>query len=304
MNKSLLITGGSGLLALNWALDTRDSWSITLARHRRNISLAGVETCVSSLESSESVVQMLKVVRPNIVVHTAGLTNVAECESKPDVARRVNVELAANVAEGCAQLGLPFVHISTDHLFSGQMPLVNEDQPVMPKNIYARTKAEAEQRVLEVHPQSLIIRTNFYGWGPSYRQSFSDIVIDSLREKKILTLYQDVYYTPILIAPLVRAIHDLIDLQATGIFNVVGEERLSKYEFGVRLAREFKLDPSIIAPGLLADQGAVVQRPRDMSLSNKKIRALLGRNLGSVGDHLAQLHFQERIGLAQEMKRL
>ena len=301
MKRTILITGGSGLLALNWALAIRDRYSVTLGLHERDISLAGIETRRIDLESVDHLVRAFETVQPQIVIHTAGLANVEACEAKPDLAQHINVDLAANVAQACAKLGLPLVHISTDHLFSGEAPLVDETHPTAPKNVYGRTKAEAEFRVLAAHAQILVMRTNFYGWGPSYRRSFSDVVIQALRSGNELTLFKDVFYTPILIETVAQAVHDLVNLKAGGIFHVVGDERISKYEFGVKIAGEFNLDSSLIKPGFLAAQPGLVRRPHDMSLSNQKTCNLLGRKLGGVDEHIARLHQQEQNGLAQEI---
>jgi dTDP-4-dehydrorhamnose reductase len=304
MHKSVFFTGGSGLLALNWATTIRESHAVTLGLHERDVALAGVATRRSDLESIEQVVRTLEAVCPDVLIHTAGLTNVAQCEAKPDLAHHVNVELAANVAQACAQLQIALVHISTDQLFLGEQPMVPEQQPAAPKNVYAATKAEAESRVLAAHPQALVIRTNFYGWGTSYRSSFSDMVLQALRSRQELTLYQDVFYTPILIDAAVTAVHDLLARNASGVFNVVGDERVSKLDFGLRLAREFALDTSIIKFGFMADQTVTVQRPYDMSLSNQKVCTLLGKRLGGLSDQLSMLHRQEQIGLAQELRTL
>lgn len=304
MKETVLVTGGSGLLALNWALAMRSSHSVTLGFHRREVALADVKSRKIDLESVDILARDFEGIEPHVVVHAAGLTNVEECENSPQVAHYVNVELAANVAQACARLCLPLVHISTDHLFAGETPLVDENYTLTPLNVYARTKAEAEQRVVEEHPQALVIRTNFYGWGTSYRQSFSDFVIYALRSGKRLTLFNDVFYTPILAETLALASHELINLKANGIFHVVGDERISKYEFGQKIAQRFMLDSSLISPGNLFDNPSMVRRPNDMSLSNKKTCNLLGRKLGSADVHIARLYQQEQNGLAQEIIRL
>lgn len=304
MKPGILITGGSGLLALNWALAIRDRYTVTLGLHERDISLAGVQTKKIDLESVDHLIRAFDAVSPQIVIHTTGLTSVEKCEAEPDQAQHINVELAANVAQACAQRGLPLVHISTDHLFDGEVALVEETFPVAPVNTYGRTKAAAESRVIEAHPQSLVIRTNFYGWGTSYRHSFSDVVIEALQAGKELTLFQDVFYTPILVETAAHAIHDLIDLKSKGIFHVVGDERISKYEFGLKLAQKFNLDARLIKPGYITDQATLVHRPHDMSLSNQKTCKVLGRKLGDLGEHIARLHQQQQNGLAQELQNL
>jgi len=304
MKPQIFITGGSGLLALNWASAIKDRCMVTLGIHEREITLAGVQTMRVDLGSVDHLIRAFEIEQPQIVIHTAGLTSVEKCEAEPNLAKHVNVDIAANVAQACAKLKLPLVHVSTDHLFTGEGSLLDETYPISPVNVYGRTKAEAEFRVLEAHPMAMVIRTNFYGWGTSYRHSFSDTVIKALRSGKELTLFQDVFYTPILVETAAQTVHDLIDLKANGIFHVVGDERISKYEFGRKLAQEFKLDVSLIKPGYITDQASLVKRPLDMSLSNQKTCALLGRKLGGAGVHLARLHQQEQNGLAQELQKL
>jgi dTDP-4-dehydrorhamnose reductase len=256
------------------------------------------------LESIPSLVSLLERIHPDVVIHTAGLSSVERCESKPELARHVNVTLATNVAKACAFVGVKLVHISTDHLFSGLDSLVDEGHPVTPINVYGKTKAEAECAVLEINPQSLVIRTNFYGWGTSYRQSFSDNIINELRAGRVITLFQDVFYSPILIENVALAVHDLIDLNGSGIFNVVGDERISKFEFGIRIADHFDLDPHGISPCRLIDCENLVRRPHDMSLSNQKICSHLGRQLGGVDAHLSRLVQQQYDASINEMRNL
>ncbi len=304
MHQRVLITGGSGLLALNWAMAIRDRYEVTLGLHSKNIVLGGVNCLSIDLESVEQLSQTMSIIKPDVVIHTAGLTSVERCEAEPDLARHVNTELAENVAKACTRLELPLVHISTDHLFAGVDTLVSENRPVAPINIYGRTKAEAEQRVLNACAQALVIRTNFFGWGTHYRQSFSDIVINGLRAGKELTLFQDVLYTPILAETLALAVHELVECKESGVFNVVGDERVSKYDFGISLAEQFGLDRSLIKPGLIVKRPGLVKRPLDMSLSNQKISRTLNRKLGGVVQHIARLYQQEQIGQAQELKTL
>ena len=304
MRDGVFITGGSGLLAVNWAAALRERGPVTLGLHERSISLAGAGTYALSLGSVDDVGRAIDAVEPRIVVHTAGLANVESCEEDPVRARAVNVEIAVNVAIACASRALPLIHVSTDHVFRGAEALSEESHPVDPQNEYGRTKAEAERRVLEAYPGALVVRANFYGWGPHYRRSFSDSIIEALRQGEAITLFTDVFFTPILAEPLAIAAHDLIARQARGIVHVVGDERLSKHDFGLRVAKRFQLDAGLIRAGVLADRPLLVRRPLDMSLSNGLARRLLGRPLGNVDTHLARLQEQEQRGLARELHTL
>ena len=93
MKKKVLITGGSGLLAVNWAIFTRSKYAVTLLLHHKKITLSGVATEIVSLDSLDECLSVLVKHQPDIVIHSAGLTNVEECESNPNLAQAVNVDL-------------------------------------------------------------------------------------------------------------------------------------------------------------------------------------------------------------------
>jgi dTDP-4-dehydrorhamnose reductase len=299
--KRILITGGSGLLALNWACRMRDECEVYLARHTRDIKLRGARAVPLELESTAKLLRRLEEYRPDWVVHTAGITSVDQCEREPALAREANAVLARNVAEVATRLGLRLIHISTDHLFSGARSMYNEDDIPEPLNEYARTKLQAEQWVLQAHPEALVIRTNFFGWGHAARRSFSDWIYYSLRAGEALTLFDDVFITPILADRLALAAHRLLEVGASGVFNIVGDERLSKYEFAARLARSFQLPEALVRHGNIRNARLLAKRPLDMSLSNAKARQCLGASLGDAAEFLLELRQQDQNGRREEL---
>lgn len=299
--RRLLITGGSGLLALNWACAMRDSWRIVLGTHRHPVRLAGVETYPLDLDDAGRLERQFAEVAPDLVVHAAALTSVDECEADPAQARRVNAGLARNVAEAAAARNLRLAHISTDHLFAGDRSNYREDDVPAPLNEYARSKLLGEEWVRQAHPQALVLRTNFYGWGHARRQSFSDWILESLRAGRQITLFDDVFFTPLLADALAAAAHRLLGQSAAGLYNLAGEERVSKYEFGMRLARAFGLPEAPIRRGSVAVAGLQASRPRDMSLDSGRARALLGAGTGGLDAHFQALRRQEQAGRREEL---
>ena len=293
MKKKVLITGGSGLLAVNWALSIRGDYAVTLILHHKKISLSGVDKDVASLDSLDECSSVLAKHQPDIVIHTAGLANVEECESDPDLAQEVNVDLAKNIAIVCSDQGIKLVHISTDHLFLGDQELATEESITNPVNNYGETKLLGEQQVLENCKDALIVRTNFFCWGAKYHQSFSDFILNKLKKNKQSNLFSDVYFTPILVDELVKKTHQLIDSNAIGIFNIVGSERMSKYEFGIKLAKHFNFDSGLINKISINAKSSLVKRPKDMSLSNKKLCQVLNCEIASFDEQLRTLKEQE-----------
>ena len=298
----ILFTGSSGLLALNWALGIAGDFDVVLGLHEKKISVSGISTVSLNMENCEVFSLEVQNIRPDVVIHCAGLTSVEACEEDPELAHHINVDLSVNVAEACRNNNVQLVYISTDHLFSGDKPLVSEEEPPSPINIYGKTKFEAEKKILEVSADFLAIRTNFYGWGPTYRQSFSDMIIYKLRSGITVSLFNDFFYTPILIEELAQVVMELIAKKANGIFNVVGNERISKLDFGIRLAKYFRLDAGLIQTALFAQRKDLVKRPIDLSLSNKKVNAFLERNIGDIDKNIQRLYQQEQNGLAKVIR--
>jgi len=291
--KKVLITGGSGLLAVNWALNIREKFEVTLLLHSRKIFLTGVGTDIGSLDSFGECIAVLNKYQPDIVIHTAGLTDVEKCESNPNLARALNVDLTNNISLACSEQGIKLVHISTDHLFSGDEQFVTEELETWPVNNYAKTKFLGEKRVLEKCKDALIVRTNFFCWGMEYRQSFSDLIINKLRRDETVDLFSDVFFTPILVDELSKKTHQLVDENLNGVFNVVGSERLSKYEFGIKIANCFNLNANLINKISIEDKLSLVKRPKDMSLSNKKVCKTLNCKMPSIDEQLKTLKQQE-----------
>ncbi|MBL4766385.1 MAG: SDR family oxidoreductase [Rhodobacteraceae bacterium] len=300
----ILITGGSGLLALNWAAAVAETFDVVLLLHDRVVRPSFARTLFVDLSSPDGISRALDEMEPLLVVHAAGLTNVEACEKDPELATRTNVHIARDLAGACAARGTKMVSISTDHLFDGSTSFLDENAQVSPLNVYGRTKADGEKAALDANGSTVVVRTNFFCWGPRYRPSFSDMIIGNLRAGTEVSLFTDVFFTPILAQNLIDIVHRLVDRSAAGIFNIVGDERLSKFAFGKKVAAQFMLDDTLIRESQLSERTNLVQRPLDMSLSNAKVRNLLGETLGNVDlylQHMAALEGKAQIGELQQL---
>jgi len=297
----VLFTGGSGLLSLNWALVIRENCEVILGLHKRKVWLSGTKTLNINLESFDRLYLQLQALAPDLIINTAAITNIEYCESNHSDAYNINVINTENIAKASAILNIKLVHISTDQLFSGKNQFAKEETDYEAVNIYGKTKAEAERKVLLHNPDALVIRTNFYGWGTRYRKSFSDFIINSLREKISINLFKDVFYTPIFIETLANIVHELVKMNTRGVYNVVGHERISKYEFGLIISSKFNLDSNLIEPYHLALSENFVRRPMDMSLSNKKVTAICLRDIISIDDQINRLIEHENNGNKEEL---
>jgi len=294
LSKCTLITGGSGFLAVNWAFSERDNTDICLSLNKRKINISGTSQVPINLLNKENLLFIIDNIKPDLIVHTAAITDVNYCELFPREAAITNLDIANIVSSVSSEMSIPLIHISTDHLFSGSTSYADEKCPPFPINTYALTKAGAEGVVLKNNPQALILRTNFFGWGPPYRGSFSDWIINNLRESKPITLFDNVFFTPVYVNELVKVALSLHAAEKVGIYNVSSDNRLSKFEFGILLAKQFDLDLNLIKKGKY-NKSEKIQRPLDMSLDNKKLRECGIAEKIDIGKSIEMLYKQEYI---------
>jgi len=113
----------------------------------------------------EQVLELIRVVQPDVIVNAAAHTAVDKAESEPELARQINALTPALIAAEAARLGALLVHYSTDYVFdgSGKHPR-DEASPPEPLSVYGRTKLEGEQAIQASGCRHLIFRTSWvYG---------------------------------------------------------------------------------------------------------------------------------------------
>lgn len=294
MPKRILITGGSGLLALNWAIARKGVDDITLGLHQRQVQLEDVTATMISDEGDGALTEVIADIAPDIIIHTAAMTNVDQCQQAPDQAMQVNRDLSARVAKAAHDQGCKLVHISTDHLFTGDEAMLDETVACRPVNQYGESKWQGEMAVLDRHPDALILRVNFFGWGAPWRPSFSDWILSSLMDERSITLYKNAFFTPLYIEEVVQASHALLDKGLSGIFHVTSGQRISKFDFGMKLADAFDLDRALIHKGIYDGKNGI-PRPLDMSLSNAKLMAVIESEPYTIDTSIARLKADHRL---------
>ena len=142
-------------------------------------------------------------------------------------------------------------------------------------NIYAKSKYEGELEVLTNCQSSLICRTNFFGYGPAHKNSFSELIEESAKNNQKIVLFNDVFFTPVSGKNLAFYAHKLLENNAFGIFNISSDKKVSKFEFGKLLCSKLNIPSYTILPGSIDDASDLVRRPKSMSLSNAKLNRVI-----------------------------
>lgn len=269
--KTVIITGASGLLGQYLCQHFANEYKVIGLYHtsvptmQKNLELIQI-----NLLDANKVMELVTSIKPDFIIHTAGYTSVDECELNPEIAHDQNVVCTRNICCAINPEITKLMLISTDHLFSGDRKYYIESDKTEPLNIYAITKLNAEKEVLAIN-NALIVRTNFYGGKTSKKLSFSSWIIGELRNNRQINMFDDVYFTPISICGLAENIELLINTSLCGIYNVVGNERMSKYDFAILLASVFGLSTDLINKTTIKNIQLKAKRPNDMSLSIQKI---------------------------------
>ena len=194
--------------------------------------------------------------------------------------------MPGEIAKITANQNIKLIHISTDHLFDGEKERVDEKSVLKPLNIYAKSKAIGDNEVLKNNHSALVIRTNFFGKGPSYKNSFSDKIISSLNKNEEIKLFSNVFYTPIHVHQLAKCILKLIELNCSGIYNISSNERISKFDFGTMIAKMMNKDQNLIIPILIETKTNLTLRPKDMSLSNQKLKKSIKMDIETLSNQI------------------
>lgn len=301
----VLVTGASGLLGGNILQLLHSSWKITGIVHTHGVQApsGGIILEMDLLEND--IEEIFKKNPPfDAVIHTAALTNVDLCEMQKRHAWAVNALLTQRLANVCKQYGTYLCYISTDHIFDGKSGRYEETSAPHPVNYYAETKLAAEEFIRSSGVEAVIIRTNFFGYYMNEKRGIAGWIVETLQAQEKLTLFSDVYFSPILVNRLVACIAEIVEQRLTGTLHVASTDSCSKEEFGRKLAQTFSLPLKNIIPMLLKDSHLRVPRPMNMSLSSQHAQALLKTRFGTVDESIMEYRRLADIGYPVTLRHL
>jgi dTDP-4-dehydrorhamnose reductase len=223
--------------------------------------------------------------RPGLIIHCAAITVVADAQKDPALARRVNVEVTRLLAE--LAVDIPFVFFSTDLVFDGRKGNYTETEAANPLHVYGETKLVAEEIVLS-NPRHLVIRTSLNGGvSPTGDRAFNERLRQAMRSAgQGMKLFTDEFRNPIPAVETARAVWELVQHGAVGLYHVAGAEKLSRWQMGELLIRRWPEIKTKFERGLAAE---MVEPPRalDTSLDISKVQKILSEPLSGLGEWLA-----------------
>jgi dTDP-4-dehydrorhamnose reductase len=252
---TLLITGGAGYLGRELVRRAHATgWDVRATYFSAPLDLAADWRQADVRAFDERLVDGM-----DAVIHTAYRQGADEWST--------NVDGSAAVARAAA--GRRLVHLSTDLVFDGRRGRYVEADTPAPVNSYGRSKAEAERRVSELHPEATLVRTSLiYGGaepGPQERlaREGTRFFVDEIR-------------SPVRVGDLADALLELVALDVPGPLHVAGADDVSRYDFA-----------KLLGAGEIEAAHTTPDRAPNVSLDSSRARSLLTTPLRGVYEVLA-----------------
>lgn len=224
------------------------------------------------ISDADAVREALRAFRPHTVINCAAYTAVDRAESEPDIARRLNRDAVAHLAAACEANGARLVHYSSDYVYhNGLDRPLREDDPALPKGVYAQTKLEGEEEALSRCPRSLILRTSWV-YAP-FGHNFAKTMLRLGAERRALQVVYDQVGTPTYAPDLAEATLALLDApdSPSGRINFSNEGVTSWYDFACHIMDLAGLNCRVEAI-LSADYPTAARRPTYSVLDKSRFK--------------------------------
>jgi dTDP-4-dehydrorhamnose reductase len=257
--RPILITGANGTLGQ----------ALAGACRLRGLDYVLTDRQACAIDDPRSIAQALDKHQPWAVINAAGWVRVDDAEAERDACFRANTEGAALLAIACAQRGIKYTVFSSDLVFDGAKgDLYLEEDAPKPLNVYGASKAAAEERVLDVLPEALVIRTAAF-FSPFDAYNFAVWVERELREGRPVHAAEGFVVTPTFVPDLVHASLDLLIDEEKGIWHLTNQEPVSWFDFGRRVADTLDLDTRLLKPARPEELGWLAKRPAFVPLGSR-----------------------------------
>lgn len=294
--KRLLITGATGMLGACLARRWKDTFEIYATGLRKtpeaNYAFSNYRSFDLANSDYRSLIQWSQ---PDFIIHCAALTDADYCEKHPNEAMEINGESVSKFLLAAPHARLVF--ISSDAVYGQKTAPFSEKNETSPCNVYGRSKLLGEKYLTETFGnRHCIVRTTLIGKAETpEHQSLTEWIVGSLKKGKAITLFDDVYFTPISIWHVAEALDWLLTQHSfPQVLNIAGKERITKYQFGMGLARSLSLNTNLIKKGVLQDGVLQAARVSDQSLDSTLFETLSNLSAPTVADSIDVLfeHFE------------
>lgn len=291
----ILITGSNGLLGqklVKLILDGGKDELIATARGANRLPYPESNYSFDQLDITDQsqVDDVMDKHKPQVVIHTAAMTNVDQCETEREDCWKQNVDAVEYLIGACERSSSFLVHLSTDFIFDGEDGPYDEEAIANPISYYGESKLAAEKLLFASNIKYAIARTVLV-YGIAHDMSRTNIVLwvkKSLEDAKAIKVVDDQLRSPTLAEDLAMGCYLIAEKRAEGIFNISGKDLLTPYEMALKTATYFGLDTSTMEKADASTFTQTAMRPPKTGL-------LIDKAVNQLG--YAPRSFEEGIGI-------
>lgn len=228
--KRAIITGGDGYVGRHLVDALAKEYEVfpTVVKSK---NLKNEE--IVDITIADDVSKMIAKIKPDLIIHTAGLSSLGECEKDPENAKKINFLGTKNIADCITGHKTKLVFFSSDYVFDGKRGNYKENDVANSKTVYGQTKLEAENYIKNNLNNFIIIRTaNIFGDGGN----FFNFICGSLEQKQEVEVFSNVFFTPTYIHFLTDSLVKLVQKDFIGTIHIAGKDKVSRYQFAQKIA--------------------------------------------------------------------
>ena len=277
MNRTILLTGG-GFVAGNIISQNRSRNIIEAVEQRAVPILSDNLTWhILDLQDSAQLRRLFHRVKPDVIIHTAAISDIDYCEAHQEIAESVNVGVTRILVDLCVENDVRLIYFSSDSIFDGQKGRYVEEDIPEPLNFYGRTKVAGEKIVQQGCRNWVIIRPSLITGLPllDAGNSFLWRLINELKQGKKAAFPKGEIRSPVDAVTLSRAVLELAENDFNGILHLAGNDILTRFEIAQQIVRKLGYPLDLVVDKKPQVTIGRAPRPRDVSLNNTKARSVL-----------------------------
>lgn len=264
--KKVLILGGSGFLGSYLILELKKKYNLFSLENKKSVKNIPKRKIFKGINNLEK--NILKIV-PDAIIFSIGITDLEYCEKFKNTSYVSNFLILKKTVDLIKQKKIKLIYFSTDSFYNA-IKKSKENSTLKAINHYSKCKLKSEQYILKNLKNFLIIRTNFYGNSKS--KSLFNFVYENLIKNKKIKMFYNIYFTPIYIRYLCQITRRMMEKNITGIFNIGSSNTISKYDFGIKIAKTFNLNTNLIEKTKY--QNNCIQRNYNTAMNIDKLKTI------------------------------
>ena len=292
----ILITGSNGLLGqkiVGQLFKNNIDFLATSLGNNRNSICPNDRYIELDITNQNQINEVVEAYLPTVIINTAAMTNVDACEVNESECQKINVDAVRYLLAVSKSINAHLIHLSTDFVFDGENGPYREDDERNPLSVYALSKVNSENLLLNDTYQKWAILRTIIVFGEGENLSRSNIVLwakDVLEKGQPLSIVDDQFRAPTWADDLAWACIETAKREVKGVFHIAGPEIFSIYELDKRVAIYFQHDFSAIEAVNSSTLNQKAKRPPRTGFVLDKAVKILNYNPMTFEESLARLN--------------